>query len=174
MKPYIEYKGKTYEFEADFLLDKEFKRTIQKEQEKAMSRALAKKVEESGLSEEEIKQLENDTRFVKEYISKNPKIDNASDLPIEVLEKLGNMSFLFDELDLIPIYQEFCYKMLKNKYDITRPMWKDMLEQYYEEYCEDYNELYELFNRVIELVFTDTASQKLEKTKKKPKMDWLN
>ena len=59
--------------------------------------------------------------------------------------------------------------MLKNKYDITKDVWEDMLEGLSSDYGYEFVDLF--LQKVCDNVFTQMAEKKKEK---KPLPSWMN
>lgn len=155
--PYIEYKEKRYEFEADFLLKREFDRERQNETKKALIK--------SGVSEKDYEEFKKLQDFVNE--NKEKGINCLSDSQKEVLLRMFD---LMDLINLNKVYEKYCYKMLNKKYKLSENEFYSLLEGLANDYGIEFVD--ELIQKVCEKVFT----QLVENTQKKPlpTWDWMN
>lgn len=153
MKPYLEYNGITYEFEANFQMRKLY--------EKEVRNNLKRLINNGQLSANDIKEIE-------ELQKMNLDSSKIEELDEETKGKLVRISSILNEIDNNEINEKYCYLMLNQKYGIERKDWDQMLEQYYDDYCDSFDEVYEMLSKVIELVFTRKAS-----TPKKKKLSWV-
>lgn len=161
MKPYIEYNNEKYEFEASLPLEREFNKAIQ-DRYKSM-------INSGDLTEEdieEIKEIENFVKNNKDLTEKELK-ENHKDIYSKMIKYSPKMQSLI----LIDIYEEYCFKMLNIKYGIDKETWNKMIQQYYDEYCETLEEVDELFNKIIEIVFIEKQEKK--KIKQKKTLAWI-
>ena len=167
MKPYIEYKGKTYEFEANFELQKNFKKeyrkllsnkksnlmsafendeynmneiaVVQKEMEE-----LKKELDSKHLPKEETEKLIEQKTF--EILSKYPKVlkllTNDNDSNLENSEELN---------------EKYCRLMFERKYQNEKEIFDEMIN----EICIDKGIEYveQLFSSIIETVFTSVVRE---------------
>lgn len=147
-KPYIEHNGTIYEFEADFMLRREFERDKQSEVRKAILN--------SGMSEDQYK----DFKEIQDFIEKNQE-KGLSSLSNDQKEKLSNMFDIIDNLNFVDLYDTYCFKMLKNKYNITRFEFNQILEGFAEEFGMEYVDI--LVQKVCDKVFTQQVEKKQEK-----------
>ena len=73
------------------------------------------------------------------------------------------------DFDLSELKEKDCYEMLKNKYDITKDGWEDMLEGLSSDYGYEFVDLF--LQKVCDNVFTQVAEKKKEK---KALPSWMN
>ena len=106
-KPYVEYKGKKYEFEADFPLKRQFDRERQSEIRKSLLK--------SGVTEKSY----NEFNEIKTFIEQNQEkgYDALSEKQKETLAKMFDLT---DKISLVSLYDEYCFKMLNKKYGMRK------------------------------------------------------
>lgn len=155
--PYIEYKGQKYEFEANFLMKREFDRERQNEVRKSLIK--------SGVTEKDYEKFTEIQKFVEENQEKG--LEALSDSQKEILVEMFD---LLDTLSLTSLYEKYCFKMLEKKYDLTRKEFEAMLEGLAEEY--GYSFVDTLVQKVCEKVFTQVVEN--ENKKALPNWDWMN
>ena len=80
--------------------------------------------------------------------------------------ELAELVSLTEKLTLTDLYEKYCFKMLENKYNITRETFEKMLEGFAEEYGFEFVDI--LLQKVCEKVFTRVAENK-----KKPLPSWI-
>lgn len=163
MTPYIEYKGKKYEFKSNFIIEKEFNNEIKDR--------YIELINQKGLNEQDLEEINTITEFIKNnsnYIQDEKKL--KSEEP-EMFEKIKKYLPILNALNVNDIYEKYCFKLLEKEYRITYEDWCKMLEQYYEDYCDTYDDVDTMISRVIELVFTQKALEKNKK--KKPMPSWI-
>lgn len=156
-KPYIEYKGKKYEFEASFLLKRDFERTRQAEIRKALLK--------SGVNEKDYAKFNE----IKDFIEQN-KEKGLEALSSEQKQILITMFDLIDAISLNELYDEYCFKMLNKTYGLSRNQFDELLEGLAEEYGISFVD--SLVQKVCEKVFTQPVENKEEKTL--PNWNWMN
>lgn len=136
MKPYFEYEGKTYEFEANFMLHKEFN----KEQQKLLKES---SVDFKELIDEDfINQLKLESQKLKK---ENP---NASkeELEAKAYQIIMNDPRLYKTLMTIEkdenatneLYEKYCRIMFEKKY----PNEKEVFDEFLNVLCEDKGIIY--------------------------------
>lgn len=153
-KPYIEHNGVTYEFEANFTLKKEYEKTLKsfafklsrnKDIDFEKMQSIQKKLQEKeNIKEEELKKDE------------------------ELVNDMLELTPFLEDFDMSDIYENYCFKMLKVKYDITKEKWEEILNGMSEDYGFENTSL--ILQKVCEKVFTQTVEQK---ETKKPLPNWL-
>lgn len=158
MKPYIDYNGTRYEFEADITMRRAMEKEIQIKNQKLL--------ESKEITKEQLNQVKEFMKYKDTLI--NYKEQDIEALPDEIKENFLSIAPILNKLDNTEIYEKYCFLMLKNRYGICQQEWNAILEYYYEEYCESTEDLDEFISRIIELVFTQKDSKP-----KKAKMDWL-
>lgn len=155
--PYVEYKGKKYEFEANFPLKREFERERQAEIRKSLLK--------SGVSEKDY----NDFNEIKTFIEEN-KEEGYDALSEKQKETLSRMFELTDKISLTSLYDQYCFKMLNKKYAMTKNEFDSLLEGLSEEYGISFVDTF--VEKVCEKVFTQQVENKKEKAL--PNWDWMN
>ena len=156
VKPYIEYKDEIYEFEANNSL----KRAYQRDRKKLTVKYFAN----ANLSEADIKNLDE----LQKLISEKEDI-TFNDLDDKTKAKLSKSYDVLIDFDLSELNEKYCYEMLKNKYDITKDVWEDMLEGLSSDYGYEFVDLF--LQKVCDNVFTQVAEKKKEK---KALPSWMN
>lgn len=154
-KPYIEYKGKKYEFEANFSLKKQFDKD---------NKEMAMKIVKKG----DIKNKQKDIAELEKFVKENPNItidDLSKDS--EMLDKLEKLYDLTNDFNNSEFYEKYCFEMLENKYNINKETFEDMLNCFADDYGIEY--VYVLLQKVCEKVFTQQVGEK----NKKPLPDWM-
>lgn len=177
MKPYFEYEGQIYEFEANFSLQKKFRKEFQNilsEKRKDIIgnfenddfdfkqinlvekelKSLKEEILKSNLNEEEKQKLEKQKTM--EILSKYPQflktLNNSQDL----------VSYENDDLN-----EKYCYLMIEKKYpnDISK------YNKFIDELCSDkgIEYVYQFFSAVINAVFTSVVQ---EAPHQKPSFKW--
>lgn len=154
-KPYLEYQGTKYEFEANFRLKREYDKEIKAEYTKAITSNFKTKEELEVLKE------------LQEFVENNKEI-TPEQLDEEMIEKLTKAEKLINSISLTSIYENYCFKMLNNKYNISKLEFEEMLEGFADEYGIEYVDI--LLQKVCEKVFT----QVVEKKEKKALPSWMN
>lgn len=152
-RPYIEHNGTTYEFEASFKLQREYNKEMQKN--------VIKAINDSGIDEEK---LENIKDFQKKLEEKN--IDDLFK-DEELLNKTSEITELISKLDFTSTYEKYCFKMLNEKYNITKEEFDTMLEEFGNEYGIEYVDI--MLQKVCEKVFTRMGEKKQPSKKPLPK-----
>lgn len=155
-KPYIEYNNKKYEFNANWKLKKEFNKSIQNAYANIRL----------SLTDEELNVFEEVKKFTEEHPTL--KENDLMALPKEMKEKYIKLLNTMQSIDLSSIYEEYCFKMLNEEYQITKEEFEEILNNFSEEYGFEYVEI--LLQKVCEKVFT----QVVEKKEKKPLPEWMN
>ena len=155
--PYIEYKGKKYEFEANFKLKREFERERQNQ--------LRKVVISKGISEKDYNEFNEIKLFIEENKEKGIEALNEKQK-----ESLAKMFELLDTISLNELYEEYCFKMLNQKYGISKTEFEDLLEGLANEY-ESITFVDTFIQKVCEIVFTQVVENKQTK---KALPDWMN
>ena len=144
-KPYIEYNGQKYEFEANFTLkrnyDKDFKNTLK-------DLFLSNEISQNDYSKIQ--------KYQKKVLEK--EINSFEDLTDEMKKELADMLNITEKLSLTNLYEKYCFEMLKQKYDIDYETFQKMLEDFAEEYGYDYVDI--LLQKVCEKVFTRVVEKK--------------
>lgn len=155
--PYIEYKGQKYEFEADFVMKRDFDRERQNEVKKCLVR--------SGVTEKDYENFKEIQEFALE--NKEAGIEKLTEEQKSILVRMFD---LLDTLSLIPLYEKYCHKMLERKYGMSKSQFQSILEGLAEDYGISFVD--EVVQKVCEKVFT----QMVEKVEKKPlpTWDWMN
>lgn len=154
MKPYFEYEGKTYEFEANFKIHKEFS----KEQQKIMKE---NSIDFKELMDDElINQLKVESQKLKQQNSKVSK----EELEQKAQEIILNDPRLYRALASInrddeatkELYEKYCRIMFENKY----PNEKEVFENFINAMCCDkgINYLYAFFESVCRKVFMNVGN----------------
>ncbi len=154
-KPYIEYEGKKYEFQASWSLRREYNRTTQE--------VLLKS--KQNLNEDDTKNIEE----IMKYVEKNPELSQKDilDMPNEIKEKMADTYEKLVSLDLTSVYEEFCFRMLKETYGIDKQTFEKMLVQFSDDYGMQYVDV--LLQKACEQVFTPAVEKP-----KKPLPEWMN
>ena len=148
-KPYIEYNGDKYEFEASFTLKRKFDKEIKEEYTKSFIK--------NNINKEQIEEIEK----LQKLFENNSEL-KAEDLDEETKLKLLSLSDLIEKLDYSSVYEKYCYLMLKEKYDISKEEFELMLEQFANEYGFEFIDT--LTQKVCEKVFTRVGEKKTKKT----------
>lgn len=155
--PYVEHKGKKYEFVADFLLKREFDRERQNEVRKCLIK--------SGATEKDYAKFNEIQKFIEENQEKG--LDSLNN---EQKELLVRMFDLLETLNLIELYEKYCFKMLEQKYNFTKQQFSEMLEGLAEDYGISFVDTF--VQKVCEKVFTQAVEKEEKKTL--PNWDWMN
>ena len=98
------------------------------------------------------------------------KLEENKDKDIELLKdkdlmnKLSEVVELTSNLDFSSTYEKYCFKMLNEKYNITKEEFETMLEEFGNEYGIEYVDI--MLQKVCEKVFTRMGEKK--ETSKKP------
>ena len=148
-KPYLEHKGKRYEFEANFRLKREYEKETQQRYRDSISKNIK--------SQNDIQRLQRLQQIYEENTELNP--ENISD---ELLEELESLLPLVDTISLIDIYEKYCFKMLNNKYGISKLEFEELLEGFADEYGYEYVDI--MLQKVCEKVFIKVVEKKEKKT----------
>lgn len=156
-KPYIEYKGKKYEFEASFTLKREFDRQRQSDIRKALIK--------SGVTEKDYEKFKKIQDFIEE--NKEKGLDALTN---EQKDLLASMFDLLNDISLNELYDEYCYKMLNRTYGMQRSEFNSLLEGLANEYGIGFVDT--LVQKVCEKVFTPMVESVQEKPL--PNWDWMN
>ena len=156
--PYVEYKGKKYEFEADFLMKREFDRERQSEIKKCLIK--------SGATEKDYENFKEIQDFVSEHKEEGLELLNEEQKQI-----LVKMFDLLDTLSLFELYEKYCFKMLEKKYNFTKQQFSEMLEGLAEDYGISFVDTF--IQKVCEKVFTQVVEKEQIK-KPLPAWDWMN
>lgn len=156
-KPYVEYKGKKYEFEADFPLKRQFDRERQSEIRKSLLK--------SGVTEKAY----NEFNEIKTFIEQNQEkgYDALSEKQKETLAKMFDLT---DKVSLVSLYDEYCFKMLNKKYGMNRDEFNSLLEGLANKYGISFVDTF--VEKVCEKVFTQVVES--EKAETLPNWDWMN
>lgn len=154
-KPYIEVNGKMYEFEATF--------SIKREYDKDTKKFYMDAIEETKLTETEINELTQ----LQKYIEENPEME-VRNLSADKKEQLKRLFKISSNLNLMPLYEKYCFKMLENKYKISEEEFYQILDGFADEYGMENVDV--LLQKVCEKVFTQTV----EKNKKNTLPSWMN
>ena len=156
-KPYVEYKGKKYEFEADFPLKRQFDRERQSEIRKSLLK--------SGVTEKSY----NEFNEIKTFIEQNQEkgYDALSEKQKETLAKMFDLT---DKISLVSLYDEYCFKMLNKKYGMSRDEFNSVLEGLANKYGIAFVDTF--VEKVCEKVFTQAVES--EKAETLPNWDWMN
>ena len=154
-RPYIEVDGKIYEFEATFNIKREYDRDTKKMYMSA--------IEETGLTENELEELTQ----LQKYIEENPEME-VRNLSADKKEQLKRLFKISSNLDLMPLYEKYCFKMLENKYKINKDEFYEILDGFANKYGMEYVDV--LLQKVCEKVFTQTV----EKNQKNTLPSWMN
>lgn len=158
MKPYIEHDGKTYEFEANFTLKREYDREYQS--------LVRNAIVEQGISEKQY----NEYKEIANFIEQNKDENSFDRLTNKQKETLSQMFSLIENLTFVSLYEKYCYKMLNAKYNITQKEYETMLEGLAEEYGISFVDTF--VQKVCEKVFTQTVEKKQQEKKTLPQ--WMN
>lgn len=156
--PYVEYKGKKYEFVADFLMKREFDREKQNEVRKCLIK--------SGITEKDYEKFNKIQDFIEENQEKGLEKLNE-----EQKELLLQMFDLLEYVSLTELYEKYCFKMLEKKYNLTRNDFNNILEGLAEDYGISFVDTF--IQKVCEKVFTQ-AVEKEQNKKPLPNWDWMN
>ena len=151
-KPYIEHNGTTYEFEASFKLQREYN--------KEMQNNVIKAINDSGIDEEKLEDIKEFQKKLEENKDKDIELLKDKDL----MNKLSEVVELTSNLDFSSTYEKYCFKMLNEKYNITKEEFETMLEEFGNEYGIEYVDI--MLQKVCEKVFTRMGEKK--QTSKKP------
>lgn len=152
MNPHLEYNGTTYEFEGTFSLRKSYEKEVQNK--------LKELIKSKGLTQEDLEELRD-----LQDIDTNTDIANLDD---NTKNKLIKANRILSDINNDDINEKYCFLMLNQKYGIEKQEWNQMIEQYFNDYCDSISEVYEMLQKVIQLVFTRKAS-----TPKKQKPSWV-
>ncbi len=153
-KPYIECKGITYEFEANYTLAKKFRESL-----KAF---VVKLSNQKGLDKDKfekvVNKLQGKTELSEEELSKDE----------ELVNNMLELSPFIEEFDVTEIYELYCFKMLETKYNTTKEEWKEILNGLSVEY--GFDNVSVIMQKVCEKVFMPAV----EETKpKKTLPNWI-
>lgn len=165
MKPYFEYKGKTYEFEANFTIQKQFDKDRQKIL-KAQSVDFKEIIDEEMLNkliaERNKLQSEHKNLSKEELELKAQEIIYSSPKLIGVLATMEN-----DENSNRELYERYCRTMFERKY----PNEVNVFDEFIDELCCDkgINYVYNFFESVCKKVFTMVGK---EDPQQKPSFEW--
>lgn len=154
-KPYLEYQGIKYEFEANFRLKRDYDKEVKSEYQNAILKNFK--------SKEELELLKELQEFAEQNKTLNPE-----ELDEEKISKLLQAEKLINSISLTTIYEKYCYKMLENKYKISINEFNAMLEAFADDYGIEYVDI--LLQKVCEKVFTPVV----EKKEKKTLPSWMN
>lgn len=166
MKPYIEYKNQKLEFEANFKLQKEFRKEYQN---------LVRNNKDilNQIDPNELNRLSKDIKAEKkkaEALGKkltNEEIENLSYEFISKYPSLIKMSSFSNQEEMEELYEKYCEQMIESKYlDIK---WEDVAETIVEEQGIGY--YYALVEAIIKKVFSSVVEVAPQT---KPSFDWNN
>lgn len=156
MKPYFEYNGKRYEFEAGFRLQKEFKT----EYNKKLNSTRSDLINDSDL--EEISKVKEELDKLKlEAETKNLTEEEINNKTSKIMFKYPNvmkvLSKQSENNDNDEINEKYCRLMFETKY----PNEKEVFDEFCDSVCYDQgiNYLYSLFSSVINEVFTSVVQE---------------
>ena len=162
MKPYITYNDKRYEFEAGFILQKEYKKEYT---EKLLSRKKSSREALLSNNTEEIslvlKELEG---LRKEATSKKLTDKEIESRQQEILLSHPEVLKMLSEQELSnsddEINEKYCRLMFEKKY----PDEKDVFDKFCDEVCLSDSEkgisyLCQLFSSIIKMVFTNVVQE---------------
>lgn len=164
MKPYIEYEGKTYEFTANFKLQKEYRNEILRLQRSSSKKAINNNdLESINDFQKEVELLKADSE--KAHLTEE---ETNSEL-LKIIAKYPNV------LDLIESSTNEEIETLNEKYcrlsfELANPNNKDVFDKYIELLNEEkgVNYVIEFFNAVVKAVFTNVV----EAPHQKPSFAW--
>ena len=151
-KPYIEHNGTTYEFEASFKLQREYN--------KEMQNNVIKAINDSGIDESKLEDIKEFQKKLEENKDKDIELFKDEKL----MNKLLEITELISNLAFSSTYEKYCFKMLNEKYNITKEEFDTMLEGFGNEYGIEYVDI--MLQKVCEKVFTRMGEKK--ETSKKP------
>ena len=154
-RPYIEHNGTTYEFEASFKLQREYNKEMQKN--------VIKAINDSGIDEDKLEDIKEFQKKLEE--NKDKDIELFKDE--ELMNKLSELVELTSSLDFSSTYEKYCFKMLNEKYNITKEEFDTMLEEFGNEYGIEYVDI--MLQKVCEKVFTRMGEKKQQSKKPLPK-----
>lgn len=154
-RPYIEHNGTTYEFEASFKLQREYNKEMQKN--------VIKAINDSGIDESKLEDIKDFQKKLEENKDKDIELLKDKDL----MNKLSEVVELTSNLDFSSTYEKYCFKMLNEKYNITKEEFETMLEEFGNEYGIEYVDI--LLQKVCEKVFTQAGEKKAQSKKALPK-----
>ena len=154
-RPYIEHNGTTYEFEASFKLQREYN--------KEMQNNVIKAINDSGIDESKLEDIKELQKKLEENKDKDIELLKDKDL----MNKLSEVVELTSNLDFSSIYEKYCFKMLNEKYNITKEEFDTMLEEFGNEYGIEYVDI--MLQKVCEKVFTRMGEKKQPSKKPLPK-----
>ena len=154
-RPYIEHNGTTYEFEASFKLQREYNKEMQKN--------VIKAINDSGIDESKLEDIKEFQKKLEENKDKDIELLKDKDL----MNKLSEVVELTSNLDFSSTYEKYCFKMLNEKYNITKEEFDTMLEEFGNEYGIEYVDI--MLQKVCEKVFTRMGEKKQPSKKPLPK-----
>ena len=158
MKPYIEYEGKTYEFEANFYLQKEFKKEY-RQQLMSKKDDVYSNVANNEVDMKEIATMQKEIEdFRKEIENKDEETQNK-ELQTKMFELMSKYPSVFkllnsqndSESEMEELNEKYCRIMFETKYPNEIEVFDNFVEQVCEEQGIDYVQA--LFKAIIEKVF---------------------
>lgn len=157
-KPYIEYQGNKYEFEASFGLKREYENAIKAKYSQLYAND---KFDEKELNE------------MKKFVEENKELKNE-DLKEnkEIKVKLSIYFNYIAQINPFDVQYEYCFKMLNKKYGIDKEYFDEMLNSYAEDFGMDFID--ELIGKVCEKVFTQVGVKNTQAKEKKARPSWMN
>lgn len=155
MKPYIEYKGKTYEFEANFKLQKEFR----KEYQKAIKEKSSSLIDEDVINE--LCELKDEAEKLKETInSQKINEEEQNKLLVKIISKYPSAKKLIEqdnEDELEEINEKYVRLMFEHKYPQEVKIFDEIIEQITED--NGINYVIQLFSSIIKTVFMSVVEE---------------
>lgn len=156
MKPYIEYDGKKYEFEAGFKIQKEFK----KEYKEKMTGFRKNLIENTDIAQ--IIKAKDEMEKLKSMAEKKKMTDKEIETETNKFmtkhpELLGALSLEMSNNDNDDINEKYCKIMFETKY----PEEKGVFDKFCDEVCNDHGiiYLYQMFSSIITAVFTSVVQE---------------
>ena len=155
MKPYIEYKGKTYEFEANFNLQKQFR----KEYQKAIKEKSSSFIDEEVINE--LCELKDEAEKLKETInSQKINEEEQNKLLVKIISKYPSAKKLIEqdnEDELEEINEKYVRLMFEHKYPQEVKIFDEIIEQITED--NGINYVIQLFSSIVKTVFMSVVEE---------------
>lgn len=164
MKPYIEYKGKTYEFESNFTLQKQFRKEYKN---------LSKKNKNNLISDfdlSELNKLQKELKLCKEE-AKDLGNDEQEEKLLELLSKYPSATKILENDTEEDDFEELSEKYVRQMFEQKYPNEKEVFDEIVDEITKDKGIEYviSLFVSIVKTVFMNVVEAA---PRQKTSFDW--